>query len=61
MADNNPHATLRRSRDAMTRKRAADPSWPSFCLCKDLGDWRRVAVAEQVYSYRCRRCGIAST
>ena len=57
MADNNPKETLRRSRDALARKRAANPGWVWSCLCSDGGDWIKVSVPEFVYRYRCRRCG----
>ena len=60
MADMRPHATLRQSRDAMARKRERNPGWVGSCLCKDGGNWARVAVPEQVYNLRCRNCGIVS-
>ena len=59
MADANPSQTLRRSLDAMARKRAACPGWVWSCLCSDGGDWASVSVPRDVYQLRCRRCGIA--
>ena len=59
MADTQPHVTLRRSRDAMARKRERCPGWVWSCLCKDGGDWASVSVPEKVYTLRCRRCGMA--
>ena len=56
MADMQPSETLRRSRDRMARKRAANPEWPWSCVCSDGGDWIQVSVPGFVYKYRCRRC-----
>ena len=44
----------------MEHKRASCPGWVWSCLCRTVSDWASVSVPANIYTLRCRRCGIVS-